>query len=425
MSQIVWSEELATLDFEKERAALDAAIDAFEEPLAQAPGAPKEAKAKWLLASCLQKAIRQGDADAAQWAVDAMLPNDRAYALHRMAVIAIEDIGVANLPLVLDFMFTGIRKAWYEAHGTRKSAIYFARALAESPKDRSACDLPLLALGLPPATVANAVNAPTDKLREALLAPKVDLRAKALGLWSALGGQKIKGAGIPADKHDPDAFLSLCHELGATPKMLWLLDQSIKIQSEWHPVALGLLAAQAVAEGAIIAPGFISPTAPLTRSLASVAAAGQEPLQAARRGGMIFPGRSANGFFLSGLDGHCREGRNAIDACFLKHPDLKKTPFFAGLYGEQLRERAGSLLFAFEGGRVNAPMDYPSARRVFASSLLRGAQRQNMPEPLLREVPAFFEKFLPALDDARAKSLSKLDWAKAPSAPSASSQPKP
>jgi hypothetical protein len=417
MSNAPLSEELAALGFEQERADLDAAVAAFEEPAEKAPAAPKEAK--WLLASCMQKAIRQGDAAAAQWAVDAMLPAERAYALHRMAVVAVEDVGVANLPLVRDFMLTGMRKAWFEERGSRRAALYFARAFAESPKDRSACDLPLLALGLPEQSVVNAVAAPIDALRSALFGEKVDLRAKTLALWSALGGKRIKGHGIPEEKHDPEAFLGLCRELGATPALLWTIDQAMKLQAEWHPVALGLLATQAAREGLALPDGWVDPAL-----LGSPTEPAEPPIGSAppaRLGAPMFPGRTEGGFFLSGLDGHCREGRQAIDACLSRSRELRRSPWFDGLYGRASSERAGALLFAFEGGRVKDPVDYPSARRVFASSLARMARRQNLSEQLLRDAPAFMSSFLPALDESRRESLRAIAWAR----PAASAAPRP
>lgn len=96
---------------------------------------------KWLLASQLQKAIRRGLCDVASATASVLCEVDQQYVVRRLPVIAYEDIGVANPPLLA-----------LAKHALRTSAILSARdacdliagiaaALAASAKSRTACDI--------------------------------------------------------------------------------------------------------------------------------------------------------------------------------------------------------------------------------------------------------------------------------------------
>ncbi|MGR3481946.1 MAG: hypothetical protein ACU0CD_14700, partial [Salipiger marinus] len=54
----------------------------------------------WQAASLLQKAIRRGDVVRVQDAVSSLLISDPARLWRRLGIIAFEDVGLGNLPLV-------------------------------------------------------------------------------------------------------------------------------------------------------------------------------------------------------------------------------------------------------------------------------------------------------------------------------------
>lgn len=96
---------------------------------------------KWLLASQLQKAIRRGKVAVASATASALCRIDPAYVLRRLPVIAYEDIGVANAPLIALVKHTTGRLLASPLGNTSELAGGLASLLASSPKSRTACDI--------------------------------------------------------------------------------------------------------------------------------------------------------------------------------------------------------------------------------------------------------------------------------------------
>lgn len=98
---------------------------------------------KWPVVSMLQKAIRRGEVDLAVSAALAMYSYDRMYLWKRMAIIAYEDIGVANPLLcaaVANLSGKDTLRKVDGAGGTWVTA-EVARIMAESVKDRTICHM--------------------------------------------------------------------------------------------------------------------------------------------------------------------------------------------------------------------------------------------------------------------------------------------
>ncbi len=96
----------------------------------------------WQAASLLQKAIRRGDVERTQQAVWSLLSTDPVRMWRRLGVIAFEDIGLANLPLVGQVLVALRGKTLRRSlGGEMRVAIGIATDLALSPKNRSADDL--------------------------------------------------------------------------------------------------------------------------------------------------------------------------------------------------------------------------------------------------------------------------------------------
>jgi hypothetical protein len=96
----------------------------------------------WMAASLLQKAIRRGDVQRTQLAVSSLLASDPARFWRRLAIIAFEDIGLANLPLVGQVTIAQRGKTFRRGFGGEaRVAIGLATDLARSPKNRASDDL--------------------------------------------------------------------------------------------------------------------------------------------------------------------------------------------------------------------------------------------------------------------------------------------
>ena len=94
---------------------------------------------KWKAVSHLQKCIRRGWADKIPDVARALWNVDNAYLRYRLAVIAVEDVGIANLNTVATLLDDKINKRWVEANGGIEGLIDYMTQLANGSKDRTAC----------------------------------------------------------------------------------------------------------------------------------------------------------------------------------------------------------------------------------------------------------------------------------------------
>ncbi len=95
-----------------------------------------------IAASLLQKAIRRDELGHAWNAASHLLENSPPVLWKRLAVIALEDVGAANIPLVMQvLMASSISHLRQQLGGSRSVAFALIQAMCNSPKDRSTDDL--------------------------------------------------------------------------------------------------------------------------------------------------------------------------------------------------------------------------------------------------------------------------------------------
>ncbi|MCE8006164.1 hypothetical protein [Aestuariivita sp.] len=103
---------------------------------------PPPPMSPWIAASLLQKAIRRGDVPPTQLAVSSLMMTDPTRFWRRLGVIAFEDIGLANLPLVGQVTIAQRGKTFRRGFGGEaRVAMGLATDLARSAKNRAADDL--------------------------------------------------------------------------------------------------------------------------------------------------------------------------------------------------------------------------------------------------------------------------------------------
>lgn len=96
---------------------------------------------KWINASALQKAIRRGQASRAVRHALAGVHLDPKHTLRRLAVCALEDIGIGDLAGVAMALAAVSAITGKSINETSIWAAYLAERLSQSPKSRLACDL--------------------------------------------------------------------------------------------------------------------------------------------------------------------------------------------------------------------------------------------------------------------------------------------
>jgi len=117
---------------------------------------------KWRVVSALQKCIRRGDADFARRCGSALMSGGEGDKLwHRLGVIAIEDIGLANPYLVAMVMLLSTRKGLRAQIGPRVVAFWAIDQLCKTAKSRDLTDLAVnILIGDPEDEISNVATIP-------------------------------------------------------------------------------------------------------------------------------------------------------------------------------------------------------------------------------------------------------------------------
>src|SRR5262249_37235866 len=93
---------------------------------------------RWIAASALQKAIRRGDVALAERAALALHREDRSAIWRRLIAIAFEDVGPADLDVILETVAVATLPKWRAVIGEETVLRSIVATLATAPKDRSA-----------------------------------------------------------------------------------------------------------------------------------------------------------------------------------------------------------------------------------------------------------------------------------------------
>lgn len=178
---------------------------------------------KWRTASSLQKAIRYGLVDHAQFTVSALFDMDKSYAMKRLAVIAVEDCLMGN-PLYTAASLAILGHAtWRKTIDERRLLIWLAGKLAEGLKDRTAVNLCVWA-GVedlvPKGEWAKATDA---QLIATMMNREFTYGQRMCAAWLLAGTKRFSGGGFP-DMNDrkPTALFRTMAEIGVTRLLLYI-----------------------------------------------------------------------------------------------------------------------------------------------------------------------------------------------------------
>lgn len=278
-------------------------------------------EAQWLAMSCLQKSIRRGLPEVATAYADRMWDVSKSYLLYRLSIVALEDIGIANFPLVNSFLATEIKKDKIEQAGGKEYVLQVVADMANSPKDRSACDLTWLASG-------SLGGEPSSELSPLL----EEVRSN----WKVLGGKILKQDGVDIEKHDPESLAEHVKLVGASDEATLATLYGAKIQREPHCLAIGICERLMKDEEEINMGKWRT----------------GDVINMPTQPDCYYHDEQAQTLWLNhGVDGHTREGQKALYAWLRMHPS----------YNFPI---AKHLLFRVEGGEVSHRLFYPSAVNI-------------------------------------------------------------
>lgn len=298
---------------------------------------------KWLLVSSLQKSVRRGLSNEAAnlWEVSKHL--DKFYVCYRTSIMAIEDIGLGNPQLVHDFLSTSLKKANLLEKGGDEYIKNIIIGLAQSIKDRTACDTTWLSNKV---TIENVDN---NILIEKYTDSQLDIVQRALAGWLLTGTKKIKHAII--DEHDSvsniEQFIEINRQLGVEEKILEVVSASYSYHKEPHIFAYPLLSLALKNEN--------------DKKLGSYAT------------GDFFEKKIETPIYYhygipilySAVDGHTSEGKKVLE----KVRKQKNINSIIGLFPEDMQMYfLKHALFKAEGQVVNKRLFYPTASMIYKKS---------------------------------------------------------
>lgn len=292
---------------------------------------------KWMLVSCLQKSIRKGFVELAINYAEQLYEIERSYLVYRLSIIAIEDIGLGNVDLVHDFLSTEIRKANIEARGGKDYVMKVVAELAQSIKDRSACDLVSLASFYQEKIETNKT------FEEIFIDDQMPVVNRVLAGWEILGAKKLQNPLVKnSENSDLENFLELNSKIVSDKKILDIIRFAHTIHREPHFISLGILAYLYEQEK--------KKEIKMGKFKTGESVNKEYPIK------MI-----QNKWLIDGIDWHTKEGKSAIYEFAKEKSEIVDYLKTMVIDRESIGTLLGMLLFRHSGHQVDRRLFYPSA----------------------------------------------------------------
>lgn len=187
---------------------------------------------KWRAVSCMQKAIRFGDAETAMQVACAAYDMDKAYLLRRLGICAIEDTGYGNMYGVAMVLAVLGDQHWRKEMGERRVCAYLAGMLAKSPKDRSACELLVIVdfdKQVPKEAWGKLSN---EELVQYATDGSLPIIERQAAIWLLAGTKRFWGESMPKDNdREPKRLFQLLIERGCSRLICYVAS---KVASRLH-----------------------------------------------------------------------------------------------------------------------------------------------------------------------------------------------
>lgn len=331
---------------------------------------------KWLLVSSLQKAVRRGLSNEAGILWDVAKEIDKFYVSYRASIMAIEDVGLGNPVLVHDFLSTSLKKANLQEKGGDIYIKNVIMELANSVKDRTACDATWLAGKITPPSLDKL------ELEQYYKDNQLDVIERALAGWLITGTKKIKHSLITEKDNESDIerFIELNRQLGVNENILEVVTASYSYHKEPHIFAYPLLSI-ALENEKNKKLGVYTTGDSFTKPFST-------PIY-------DFQGIP---ILMSAVDGHTSEGKKVLEKVKLQN-NIKN---IIGHINEQTQDYLlKHALFKAEGQVVNKRLFYPTASTIYKKS-------QNFYEDgkVIKELTSEIENMLPEIHNMRENLLN-------------------
>jgi hypothetical protein len=276
---------------------------------------------RWIARSALQKSCRRGEVKIAQRALANLYEHDRRATWRHIAIIAVEDVGVANVDLIAQIVAAQKNRKWRDGVGGEWAVLSdLVRQIAVSEHCQAACDLLLRSLNDPAfdQVRAQVLETEPDELALTLFDGAADLMRRGIAAL-ALGGGLSEGQ----RSQDACAVFDILAEVGSSSHVVATCRAAWKLTRNPMTLLLPLVWGHWIE--------------------ADNHEVGDDALPPAQ---LIYgvPGYA--------LDQFTRVGNNVSRALLTECPDLKTLLNLAEVPGGRQVSTVGDLVFVLEGGLV-------------------------------------------------------------------------
>ena len=342
---------MQTLILDQLKDELAARMDGYQSPFVS----PLQTNS-YIAMSALQKAIRRGESDLALRSAQTLLKASPSALWRRIGIIAHEDIGIANIPLVgYVTVCLGAKRYRDRLGGDWTVASYLIEQMCKSIKERSTDDL-LVQLIHDPALDKDRQHMADLSLRDrlALLSNTECLARTALVAWFSFGSDRLRGAGIPEVNGDPTALFDTLLEMGICPTVVEIARLGVRKTNEILPIFLPLLWQASRDAPHMVQPDILPPVAQI----------GDIPSYV--------------------LDSHTRDGNRCFREFVHRSDEMRAHLKLCNAPSDQWSRIVGRLTFRVESGLVSNRLVWKTGEKLLASAniLGRGLTVECIPEGL-------------------------------------------
>lgn len=329
---------------------------------------------KWKAVSHLQKCIRRGWGERIDDVAQALWNVDNAYLRYRLAVISMEDIGIANPDTLDELMQDKINKRWVNANGGISGLLSRMKTLANGCKDRTPCTWGSLASrGAFEEVHGNWATASTQNAIDIAWDSKQSMPVRGAAVLRATGTDIFPHKDFPEQSGDWEQWIE-ANSPHCPQNITTLMRLGQKTQKEWHAAFLGLCWQNNNQN-----PGLTTQVSP-------------------RDWGDV------HGYCSAAIDIHTSEGRRSIQDWWRGTYSLRQewaSMGWARPEGDTISALA-SMIFLIEGGAVDKRLNYPLAIEAERLSKELWVMRTGLPG---KEAASVVWRLMPQLHEYRLKNV--------------------
>lgn len=325
---------------------------------------------KWLCSSALQKSIRRGLVDSSLLFAELLLKHDRDYIWHRINIIALEDIGLGNINLCNQILWSSGKKSWLTKQDEEKVLLYLVEELAKSVKCRCGDYIPyILEYSQKLSNERNSYGSLKESDYTSLILDYSSINNRLLAAWYLVGTKYIPAENITSKYNNLDLLLDCLKQLELDSEFIWCIEKGVKKTRSFLP--LGILGSKLLSQDAQteikacteVKTDFIS----------------------------IYP--------LPAIDKHTRAGKQANYKFLEQLPEFNQ--ILNNLAAENYIEILGKAIFYLESAKVDRELQHPTLNEIKKDYIISNLSRYGLTESQIGKVLNLVKGRLNILNDVR------------------------